>query len=211
MDDAHTQAVETLIIAPHADDEVLGCFSYLDQRAHVLHLGVENRPDIPRARRLEEVAAAASVAGFSWKALEFEVNRYRCAELIAVIEEAVGRLRPSTILIPEPSYNQDHRATYDAAIVATRPHDRDWLVDNVLLYEQPHSVLWRHGGEHEPNRFNEIDISKKLALYELYESQVRGHRSPQIVTALALLRGAQIRVPYAEGFYVKRQIGAGAC
>lgn len=209
MDDSHRPAAKTLILAPHVDDEVLGCSCFLDERAHVLHLGVEDRQGISRDRRLEEVSAAATVAGFTWNVLDFEVNRYACADLVAGIEEAVERVRPTTILIPDPSYNQDHRTTYDAGMVAARPHDRNWFVSNVLLYEQPHSVMWRHGGEHEPNSFYEIDIANKLALYELYGSQVRGHRSPEVIKALARLRGAQIRVPYAEGFFVKRQIGAG--
>lgn len=210
MDDSPRPGSTTLILSPHIDDEVLGCFRFLNEQAHVLYLGVEDRPDVSRDRRLQEVGAVVGVAGFSWDVLEFEVNRYRCADLVQPIEEAIGRIRPTTILIPDPSYNQDHRATYDAAMVASRPHDRNWLVSNVLLYEQPHSVMWRHGGEHEPNSFYEIDIAKKLALYELHGSQLRDHRSPDVVKALARLRGAQIRVPYAEGFYVRRQVG-GCC
>lgn len=206
MNDANMPASTTLILSPHVDDDVLGCASFLNQQAHVVYVGVEDRPDVSRHRRLEELRAVAGVAGFSWDVLEFGVNRYRCADLVQPIEEAVDRLRPTTILIPQPSYNQDHRAVHDAAIVASRPHDRNWLVNTVLLYEQPHSVMWKHGGEHEPNSFCEIDIAKKLALYKLHRSQVRGHRSPEVVESLARLRGAQIGVPYAEGFYVKRQI-----
>ena len=205
-----TRNPTVLILAPHVDDEVLGCFSFLGEGTHVLFLGVEDRPHVSRDDRLAELSAAAEAAGFSWSALDFEVNRYRCSDLIAPIEEAIGKLEPDTILIPEPSYNQDHRATYDAALVATRPHDTNWLVATVLLYEQPHAVMWRHGREHEPNLFYRIDVDKKLELYEMYRSQVRGHRSPDIVKTLARLRGAQIRVPFAEGFYVKRQIGGDA-
>lgn len=207
MDNPKTSEADVLIVAPHVDDEVLGCFSFLDERAFVLHLGVEDRPEASRGQRLQEVSAAAEVAKFSWRALDFEVNRYRCADLIGALETEINALRPLTVLIPVPSYNQDHRTTYDAALVACRPHDRNWFVRNVLLYEQPHSVLWKHGGEPEPGLFREIDIDAKLALYDLYRSQVRGHRSPEVVEALARLRGAQIRVPFAEGFHVKRQTG----
>jgi hypothetical protein len=52
--------------------------------------------------------------------------------------------------------------------------------------------------------FYEIDIAAKIAAYRGYKSQVRGHRSPEVVEALARLRGAQIGRPFAEGFGLKR-------
>jgi LmbE family N-acetylglucosaminyl deacetylase len=106
--------------------------------------------------------------------------------------------------LPEPSYNQDHRAVYEAGLVATRPHDSNGFVPNVLIFEQPHSVTWRHADQGEPTYFREIAIEQKLDAYGLYASQVRGHRSPELVRTLANLRGAQICKAYAEAFRVKR-------
>ena len=198
-----------LILAPHADDEVLGCYSFLGPDTFVLYFGIEDRPYVSRQQRIQEIRAAAQRQGFVWKALEFEVNEYRTTELISIIEETIQRLKPALVLSPQPSYNQDHRAVYDAAMVATRPHDENWFVDAVLLYEQPHSVLWKHARERAPNFFVPINIDEKVDLYAIYETQVRDHRSPELLRALACLRGAQIRVPHAEGFFVQRML-AGA-
>lgn len=196
-----------LIIAPHIDDEVLGCFSFLRLQTRVLYCGVEDRPYVSAADRIAEMQTVATELGFTWKLLENEVNRYRMVDLIAPLVNHINELRPETVLIPQPSsYNQDHRAVYEAALVATRPHDENWRPRHVLVYEQPHTVLWPTAPAIEPTVFREIDIDAKLAAYRGYESQVRGHRSPEVVAALARLRGAQINRPFAEGFGLKRWI-----
>lgn len=195
-----------VVFSPHADDEVLGCFSFLSPTCHVVYLGVEDRTEVSRAGRLQEVALSASKSGFRWRALEFRVNHYDVRDLIAPMEEIVRLERPDTVLLPQPSYNQDHRAVHDAAVTALRPHDRNRFVRNVLVFEQPDSVLWTHGGETAPNFFRQISIDDKLHSYSLYASQVRSHRSPELVAALARLRGAQAGCAFAEGFAVKRMV-----
>ncbi len=150
---------------------------------------------------------ASDELGFGWDVLDNKVNRYRMADLIEPIERWLNDCRPETVLIPQPaSYNQDHRAVFDAAMVATRPHDENWLTPRVLVYEQPHTLMWPVAPAIEPTLFREIDIAAKLATYRLYDSQVRAHRSAEIIEALARLRGAQMGRPYAEGFGVKRLI-----
>ncbi|MCW7538566.1 PIG-L family deacetylase [Aquabacterium sp. A7-Y] len=195
---------KVLIFSPHADDEVLGCFSFLSPSCHVVYFGVEDRPEVSRAQRLEEVKASARKSGFQWEALDHTVNAYQAHELVTPMEKVIQRHRPDTVLLPQPSYNQDHRAVYDAAVTALRPHDKNWFVRNVLVFEQPDSILWPHGGERAPNYFRPISIEDKLHSYSLYASQVRGHRSPDLVKALARLRGAQAGHEFAEGYTVKR-------
>jgi len=170
----------------------------------VLHFGAEDRPTVSRIERIQELERAADMLGFQWEVFDNQVNNYRMQDLIPIIEQTINRLKPLTVLMPEPSYNQDHRAVYDAGLVATRPHDSNWFVPNVLIFEQPDSVLWFHSAPSEPTYFREIQIECKLAVYALYASQVRGHRSPETLRAQASLRGAQICKPYAEAFRVKR-------
>jgi LmbE family N-acetylglucosaminyl deacetylase len=202
-----TPHVNTVILAPHIDDEVLGCFSYLNESTFVHCIGVEDRSYVSREERVKELERAARLKRFKWHVSNHRVNSYQCHLLIPELEARINALKPETILIPQPCYNQDHRAVYDAAMVAIRPHDRNWLVPTVLLYEQPHVFVWPYGhGAFEPNYFRPIDITAKLELYEVYASQVRGHRSPALLTALAQLRGAAINAPYAEAFFCKRKV-----
>jgi N-acetylglucosamine malate deacetylase 1 len=199
--------LDTLILAPHIDDEVLGCFSFLTKRTFVHCFGAEDRSFASREQRIEELRQAALLARFRWHVGNHTCQRYQCSSMITEIEERINELKPTTLLIPQPDYNQDHRAVYDAALAATRPHDSNFVVPTVLLYEQPHVLMWPYtSGNAEPNCFHPIDIDAKIALYRLYTSQVREHRSPEMLKALAKLRGAAINVPYAEAFVCKRKV-----
>lgn len=199
-----------LIFSPHIDDEVLGCFAWLNKNTHVIYIGVEDRPGIPATTRLQEADASASALGFTWSLQTDQVvNQYHINELIHPMEQAIEQHRPDTVLLPEPSYNQDHRAVHDAGMVALRPHDLLHPVPVVLLYEQPHSVIWPwQDNGNSPTAFVEIDIDAKLEAYALYASQVRAHRSPETLRSLAGLRGTSIGCPAAEAFHVRHwQIG----
>ncbi|MFT6305801.1 MAG: LmbE family N-acetylglucosaminyl deacetylase [Halioglobus sp.] len=135
----------TLIFSPDVDDEVLGCFAFLGPQTWVLYGGVEDRPTIPKAMRIKELTDSANHLGFSWTLLENTVNQYDASMLIEPMEQLIDQHRPDTVLLPEPSYNQDHRAFYDAGLVATRPHDTHWLEPEVLVYEQHHLASFPTG------------------------------------------------------------------
>ena len=193
-----------IVFAPHVDDEVLGCFAFLGPDTEVVYGGIEDRPSRPI--RQAELDTSAAALGFAHRSLDHTVNRFDANDLIEPFETIINDRKPHTVLIPEPSYNQDHRAVYDAAITATRPHDKNWRVDRVLIYEQPDSVLWRHGDIEQPTVFVPINVESKVEAYLRYQSQVRGHRSPDHVRALAVLRGAHIGVSAAEAFHLRRLV-----
>lgn len=194
-----------VVLSPHVDDEALGCFAFLGPTTHVVFGGIEDRPSIEV--RTEELRASAQALGFSYEDLAQPVNNFAPNALIALFEAAINERKPNTVLLPAPSYNQDHRAFYEAGLIALRPHDQNHRVDRVLIYEQPHSLIWPITNESfRPSVFAPIDAEAKVAAYERYGSQVRGHRSPETVRALATFRGAHIGEPAAEAFELLRQV-----
>ncbi|GAA0879475.1 PIG-L family deacetylase [Algoriphagus jejuensis] len=195
--------IKTLVISPHIDDEVLGCYTFLGPKTFVLYLGVEDRSYITASERKQELVEVSKKLGFQYEVLDFTVNAYQANALISPIEEKINQLKPDYILIPANSYNQDHRACHDAAITATRTHDQNFFVKNVLIYEQPQSILWPVAS-FNAQLFKPVDIQDKIRSYQLYESQVRGHRSPEFLSTLAALRGKQSNMDYAEAFEVRR-------
>ena len=201
--------MKRLIIAPHVDDDVLGCGGILDKTCHVLYVGVDSHHVVSAEERWQEARAVAKRTGHRYSAFDaFTVNRYseRFPALIAAFESAIST-RPDEVYIPErTSYNQDHQAVYDAAMIALRPHDTIPFVPRVLAYEQPHVMMWPTAGPHEVNYFREIDIEEKVARVELMKSQVRDYRGPDVIAALAKLRGAQARVTWAEAFRIIRWV-----
>jgi hypothetical protein len=82
-------------------------------------------------------------------------------------------------------------------MIALRPHDQNWFVNQVFVYEQPHTVLWPVKS-FTPNYFIKIDVEDKIRTYKLYKSQVRKHRSPEIIRTIASLRGSQCNLAYAK-------------
>jgi LmbE family N-acetylglucosaminyl deacetylase len=156
-----------------------------------------------RYRELEEVAG---FLGFKFECnFSSRVNMFAEGEFIAIFEGLINRLKPERVYIPHPGYNQDHRAIYDAAFVALRPHDKNYFVPKVLVYEAVHDVLWSPASM-KLNYFTRIDIEKKITAYELHVSQVRSFRSSEMLRRIAKLRGDMAHVDYAEGFEILRWV-----
>jgi LmbE family N-acetylglucosaminyl deacetylase len=206
--------MKRLIIAPHIDDEVLGCFSSIDSNTFILYCGmdeskikfdwVKQRPDSDI--RLNELQTVQQELLFSYEILNNEVNNYVIQKLIPEFERIINKVQPDELYIPVPSYNQDHRVVYEAALTALRPHDINFFVKRVLVYEQIQD-LWNHNyHSFNPTFFRRLDIDKKIQIYNLMQSQVRAFRNDNMLQTLAELRGIQANIKYAEAFEVIRWI-----
>jgi N-acetylglucosamine malate deacetylase 1 len=199
-----------LILSPHIDDDVIGCGGILDNHFFVGYFGVDDFHVVSAAERIQEATGATAIAGHHFRDPReaYKVNHYHenFTELVKDIEGLNEALTPDTVYIPWPSYNQDHQAVYNAAMIALRPHDKNWFVNKILLYEEP-DCFWPGIGEvFKPNYFRKIDIDKKLSLYAAMPSQIRGHRSPEAIKALAAVRGAAIMEDYAEAYHILRWV-----
>ncbi len=196
--------MDKLVISPHIDDEILGCGGILDQNTFVLECGVDEFHIVPKQERINELENAKKLIGFNYKILDNPVNSYDCSHLISDIEKCINDVRPKEIYIPYPSYNQDHQEVYKASLVALRPHDVNYFVPKVFVYEETQVFLWDYShnihGAFKPNHFREIDIEKKLLAYKCLKSQVRSYRSPDFLKQLAEMRGRQSKLNYAEAF-----------
>lgn len=201
-----------LLLSPHRDDEILGCGGLISKlpamRVHVRYFNTVH-PAIDQYVYDTEARTVAQMGAFLTSVSPLtgvnKLDRYPIAEFVDDIEKTINSLEPQTLLIPFPSYNQDHRVIFEAAITASRVHDANWYVKNVLVYEQPETL---HTNRIEPrfvpHVFMPIDIEEKLELFRLYKSQQRGHRTEEHLRYLAGLRGMQCHWPYAEAFMVIR-------
>lgn len=203
-----------LIIAPHADDEVLGCGGIMAKYGNsvaVLYVTTFH-PNVLYDHYIKErrkVLQQAGIHTYFETPFVLETNRLDnlpISKLISELEEKINTYKPDTIFVCFPSYNQDHRVVYDATITATRPHDKNHFVKNVLIYEQPETLHSQRIGSEvfKPQVFVQINIEDKIKLYNLYASQVRGHRSIAAIKGLASVRGSYISKENAEAFSVAR-------
>tara|TARA_Y100000034_G_C6890855_1_gene409764 strand:+ start:995 stop:1597 length:603 start_codon:yes stop_codon:yes gene_type:complete len=197
-----------IIFAPHVDDDVLGCGGILNEDCFVVYCGLDeskipNRPS--REDRVSEIHSAQEITNHNYIILDNVVNQYDEGCLIGSFEKIINDIKPDEVYVCHPSYNQDHRAVYSACKIALRPHNINYFVKRVFVYEQPHMLFW-DDGNFKPNYFVSIDIEKKIKVYTLMKSQVRSFRSPDHLKAIAKLRGGQSNYEYAESFQILRWV-----
>ena len=201
--------MKRLVIAPHIDDDVLGCGGVIDKDTLVIYCGVDDYHVVSREERIKEADSVKEYLGNEYKLYHgHKVNNYKSVDLIDEFSKTINNHKPEEIYIPYPSYNHDHRAVYEAVMISLRPHDINFFVKKVLVYEQPHVFLWSdtYKDNFKPNYFVPIDVDRKVKAYELMKSQVRDFRSSEDIRALSQLRGTQSGCDYAESFQIIRWV-----
>jgi LmbE family N-acetylglucosaminyl deacetylase len=217
--------IDRIVIAPHADDEVIGAAASLGPDTLVFYVGVDDFHVVSKHDRYLEVLASAEIGKYlvrlpyiavegrpSWVSFhhgDYKVNYYydKFKQLISEFESLFEEERPREVLLPWPSYNQDHQTAYHAALVALRPHDTNHFVKNVLLYEEP-DCWWPNNSleQFRPSLYRELDLEHKLNMYRAMPSQIRGHRSTDHLAALAKIRGAEANLDFAEAYQILRWV-----
>lgn len=122
-----------LILAPHADDEVLGCGGLLAKYPDQCVVAVCS---IPSERRREEAAAAKGILGYRemhWLELE---EGFGGRGLVTVFDDLLDKHQPDEIYLPYPDLHQDHIAVYEAGMRAARISMKEdhWYVRAVFIY-----------------------------------------------------------------------------
>jgi LmbE family N-acetylglucosaminyl deacetylase len=135
-------------------------------------------------------------------------------KLVGEISNVFIDFEPNEVLLPHPGdVHSDHRVAFEAASACTK-----WFrypsVKRVMTYETlSESDFGLNPVEQSfrPNLFVNVSdyLDFKLKLISIYKSEIGDHpfpRSLDSIRALALLRGAQMGVKYAEGFQVLKQV-----
>lgn len=218
-----------LVIAPHPDDEVLGCggfmrkMSSLGQDVWVLIMsrgkkGLYSDERIDNVRK--EALMAHKILGVTGtRFLDFpapDLDKISISELSSAISGIVGEIQPDTLFLPHRGdLHHDHKAVFVAGLVAGRPIKGN-PVKRIFSYETLSETEWAAPFSDDafiPDYF--IDISEffaiKLKAFGCYKSQLRDFpstRSLKTIEALANLRGSAVGFSHAEGFMTIRVIEA---
>jgi LmbE family N-acetylglucosaminyl deacetylase len=216
-----------LVIAPHPDDEVLGCGGIIKRltdsgiRVTVLvasrgkeKLYSEERILNVRKQALEahRILGVSNTVFFDYPAPELDL--VSISELSSSISKIITREKPDTVFLPHHGdIHHDHRAIFNAGLVASRPVN-DCSVKYVFCYETLSESEWAppFGAEvFIPQMFVNItkEFSHKIDAMRCYTSQIRNFpnpRSEKSIEALANFRGSTVGIDYAEAFMVIRII-----
>lgn len=222
------QARCALVIAPHPDDEVLGCGGTMARLAAAgcaVHVAVLTRGHAPRfdPADVERVRAEGEAAHrlLDVRATHWEdhpaaaLDTIPHATLNAAIAAIIGEIAPDTLFLPfAGDIHLDHQLVFQSALVAARPSSAAYPI-RIYAYETLSETNWNAPGIAPafcPNMFIDIagQLEAKLAAFACYRSQTRAfpsERSPEALSALARLRGATVHRHAAEAFMLIREVG----
>ncbi|MDE6498437.1 MAG: PIG-L family deacetylase [Muribaculaceae bacterium] len=209
-----------LVIAPHADDEVLGVGGYLlHEKAHgaeiMLVIGTIGGTDIRQNYdvRMAEFNAVCERLGARgevlFKNMDTLMDTLPAFEITSRLDKIVDSFRPDEIFINYRSLHQDHIKLYECALASMRLRE-GYSPRLVALYEYPFATtqVGPIGGGYMYHDISDC-IEEKVALFELYATQIRATPSPlnrEGVLALARIRGVECGTEYAEKFYVQKMM-----
>lgn len=217
-----------LCIAPHPDDETLGCgmtlLRHIEEGSSVhwlivtsmLHdFGFNESRILARDMEIRRVAETYGFAGVhNARFPTSRLDTLPLAEVIASISSVIERVRPNCIYLPyRNDAHSDHRLVFDAASACCKTF-RYPSVRKIYAYETLSETdfgLRPGDSAFRPNLY--IDgrkwLDRKLAVMEIYESELGRFpfpRSVECVRAQAMLRGSQAGVHAAEAFMVLKEI-----
>ena len=219
-----------LVIAPHADDEILGCgglMSKVKEAGGKVHVLIFNVGSVAKTNQNDQTEIWKTETESAMKFLNVDSydtvfdsssdNRYLDSkplfELINAIEStskvSLDAINPSMVAIPTNfSHHQDHVKVFEACIAALRPL-RGKIPELVFSYEAPEHSRWSVNGTFEPNLYLDIEkhLELKISAFYEYKSQIKdGIRDKISITTQAAYRGNEIGRKYCEAFHCHRLI-----
>jgi LmbE family N-acetylglucosaminyl deacetylase len=215
------------VIAPHPDDETLGCGGTLlraraegDEINWLIVTGINETQGFPSERvasRAAEIDRVSEAYGFTETIrLDFPtttLDAIPLGDLVGAISQATRRIEPTDIYLPHRrDAHSDHAVVFDAAISVSKWF-RYGSVERVYVYETQSETdfdLSPDSPGFRPNVFVDISetIDRKIEIASIFESEFAEHpfpRSFQGIRALATLRGAASGFMAAEAFMLLRQ------
>ncbi|MBT1062892.1 PIG-L family deacetylase [Bowmanella sp. Y26] len=217
-----------LIVAPHADDETLGCggsiLRYIAE-GHSVHWLLITHPTESagfclqqiqnREQEIEKVSALYGFHGVHQLRLPpAQLDIQPKEQLIKKIASVINTVKPEQVFTAyRNDAHSDHCEVYDAVMAATKTF-RSPFIKRVLSYETMSETdfgLKPEDGGFRPNVFVNIApyLEQKLDILEVYQSELGDFpfpRSRKALESLSYVRGAQCNAMAAEAFMLIKEV-----
>lgn len=217
-----------LVVAAHPDDETCGMggtiakLNKLGNQIYVCILsdGVGARHE-EHERQRKCAQEACKILGvkkvFFHDVPDQEFDRIGLLEIARIIEGNIRKTQATIVFCPSfEDVNQDHRATFQATMIATRPVP-DSPIKHILSYEIPSSSEWLPPsiGVFKPNVYVDIEnfMSLKLDAMKQYGkthvSELKEFPHPRSIEGLKTYnryRGVNSGLSSAESFHLIRSM-----
>lgn len=213
---------DVLVVAPHADDETLGCGGTIlrhianGDKVHWLIMtsiaedsGFSRQFREIRTREIDKVAtdfgfSSVHIAPFC----PAQLDTVGKAALIREVSSVIKNCEPDIVYLPfRGDVHSDHELVFDAVISSTKSF-RAPSIRRICAYETLSETEFSVTGttsKFEPNYWVNITdyLDAKVNIMRLYKSELGVHpfpRSEANIRALATYRGARAGVLAAEAF-----------
>ena len=217
-----------LVVAPHADDETLGCggtlLKHFDQGDKVVWLIVTSMStdsgftDEQIKTRELEIQNVKALYGFheSYQ-LNFPpamLDTIPLKEIVTGIKKIIDLVQPEIVYsVNRNDVHTDHVVVADALITATKSF-RNPSIKRFLAFEtlsETEFSLRVTDHRFQPNVFINIEdyLEKKLTIMNCYKSEVADFpfpRSNEAIEAIAKFRGVQAGCCAAEAFMLLKEV-----
>jgi len=219
--------MKVLIIAPHPDDEVLGCGGTIKKHinsgdeVYLCEVTKSYTPDWTEdyiKKEMEELRDSNKVLGIKEAflldlpavKLDILVGQKKLNDLLFGV---VQKIKPEILYIPFcGDINKDHRCVFEAVLVAGRPRPGSYI-KKIIAYEVLSSTEWgaSAGACFVPNLYVDISstIEEKKKAMPCYKSQLMQYPHPRSLEGIEILakkRGMEAGLNYAEAFMLLREI-----
>lgn len=216
-----------LVIAPHPDDEILGCGGIIKKLTKlskvvdilIVSKGKESLYSESRIKNVRNEATIAHKALGITKTifLDFPAPELDTVPLSVIANDifnCIKEFQSDTLFIPHRGdIHNDHRVVFNASLVASRPVN-NCPVRRIFAYETLSETEWAPPFGDDafiPDFFVNItdSFSDKVNSMKCYKSQLKefpNPRSEKSLESLASLRGGSVGLQYAEAFMTIRMI-----
>ena len=206
-----TKPNKVLIVAPHADDEVLGVGGTITkhiERGDIVDVVVVcDREGMNH--QINQCMSARDILGYRdihWLHLQDEHLDISIRSIIKPLEEVYKKLKPDIFYTCHGGdVNIDHQAVFKASVVVCRP-----LQDNpparFISYEVMSSTEQGRIEPFVPNYYNTLtlkQVERKMQALEAYTDELRPLPNPRNKDGIyrcATKRGMECNSDYAEAF-----------
>ncbi len=213
--------MKVLVIAPHPDDETLGCggslFRHIEKGDDVYwlivttvsnDLGWSQHLIDKRQKELNQVNEKYGFRKrFNFNLPATKLDTLPITNIIDRLKDVFNEVRPELIYMPYSNdVHTDHKVIC-SALQSTFKWFRYPYIKRILMYETLSETEYNYldGDCFRPNVFIEISkyIDAKVSAMEIYESEMGSFpfpRSVEAIRALAKLRGSNSGFEFAEAF-----------
>lgn len=206
---------KVIVVAPHPDDETLGCGgTLLKHKAQ----GDEIHWLIIADDQIRDTETVAKMYGFSsvhnLKFTPALLDSLPLVDIITAISNIFHQIKPEVIYLPYPGdIHTDHRIVFEAAIACTKRF-RFRSVERILTYEtlsETDYCINPDANGFRPSVFSDITnhLVNKLEITKIYTTELGEFpfpRSEMAIRSLAALRGVAAGCQAAESFMLLKEI-----